>query len=170
MYLRDTNPYTTLHRLMSDLPIYDQLLSRAGHLKHYRGDLITHDYAILHNPEKMPVDSSWLWIVRNTGTHLARWDQDPHSGDRKLSHVEAIARQTLQNHNWGCATPYIFHVNDFCPVTGAQGWVTGELDIQDIVDALPRPLPAKPEPVLPGEPARPAATAFTYPIELPALS
>ena len=154
---------------MSTNPIYDQLLSRADQLRHYRGDLITHDYAILHNPDKMPVGSSWLWIVRNTGTHLARWDQDPHSGDRKLSLVEAIARHTLQNDNWGDAKAYIFHINDFCSVTGAQGWVTGELDIQDIVDALPRPLPPKPQPVLPGELARPAATAFTYPIELPAL-
>ena len=155
---------------MSTNPIYDQLLSRADQLRHYRGDLITHDYAILHNPEKMPVGSSWLWIVRNTGTHLARWDQDPHSGDRKLSHVEAIARCTLQNGSWGDAKPYIFHINDFCSVTGAQGWVTGELDIQDIVDALPRPLPGKPEPLLPGE--APRNFAFTYPnkLELPAIS
>ena len=155
---------------MSTNPIYDQLLSRADQLQHYRGDLITHDYAILHNPEKCPVGSSWLWIVRNTGTHLARWDQDPHSGDKKLSHVEAIARTTLQSGNWGDAKPYIFHVNDFCQHTGAQGWVTGVLDIADIVAALPRPLPAKPQPVLPGE--QPRHFAFTYPskIELPAFS
>lgn len=158
---------------MSDLPVYDQLLDRAEHLKHYRGDLITHDYAILHNEEKMPVGSTWLWIVRNTGTHLARWDQDPFSGDRKLSHVEAIARCTLQNGSWGDAACYLFHCNAFCVVTGAQGWVTGPIDIQDIVDALPRPLPEKSEPILPGE--NPRDFAFIYPsklqtLELPSIS
>ena len=133
-------------------PIYDQLLFFSDHLKHYRDDLVVHDYAILHNPSKCPDGSSWLWIVHKAGTHLCRWDSDPYAGTRD-SLPELLIRNAIRG-SWPSHRAHIFHVDGFCPTIGALGIVTGSLSVDDLEQALPRP---KPEPTLPGH--RPTVSA-----------
>jgi len=126
-------------------PIYDQLLFLADNLIHYRDDLIVHDRAILHNPNKLPLGSSWLWIVHKSGTHLCRWDCDPNAGT-KNSLPELFIKYACRG-NWPGHRVHLFHVRGFDPILGALGVVTGSVAADDLEAALPRP---KPEPTLPG--------------------
>ena len=137
-----------------DSQIYDQLLSQADHLEHYREDLTVHDFKILHDPKIVPVGSTWLWIVHRCGTHLCRWDEDPHAGDRTKSALEAVVRHAVRS-PWSQQKCHFFHVTGFCletdfpdSSTGALGWVTGPVSPDDLEDQLPRPTPRT---LLPGE-------------------
>ena len=127
-------------RPSGDPLIYNNLLLLAkGVLEHYKDDLYLHDRKIL--TEGLPLGSSWLWIVHKCGTHMARWDQDPFA-DTKDSHVESLVR-CLSRGDWSGNHVHLFHVNGFDEEFGAIGWVSGRLEIADIEEALPRPLPPK---------------------------
>lgn len=115
-------------------PIFPVLTALADEvLQHYTDDLYLHDRNIL---SKMPVGSSWLWIVHKCGTHLARWDFDPHAGTRD-SMTELLVRSMVRG-DWSTGRCHIIHVTEQ-KKSGPVGHVTGNLSPDDLACALPRP-------------------------------
>lgn len=123
---------------MTIVPIFETLCKLAdGTLQHFQDDLLIHDRRHLEN---IQVDSTWLWIVHQNGTHMARWDQDLYAGS-KDSHLECLIRSGIfgnwPNHKAFLVT--IVHKNDdFNP--GAFGTVN-KVSLKTLSKKLPRPKP-----------------------------
>ena len=145
---------------MTIVPIFDTMCKLAdGTLQHFVDDLLIHDRAHL---QKITIDTTWLWIVHQNGTHLVRWDEDMFAGS-KDSFLECLIRAGI-NDNWPNHKAFLIssvHKNDKLS-PGVFGTIN-KVSLKTLQTKLPRP---KPQVELPKAKSDQlvfsAATGFSY--------
>lgn len=133
-----TTDFNSPDSIMTTVPIYDTLCKLAdGTLQHFVEDLSIHDRRHL---EKIQVDSTWLWIVHRSGTHMARWDEDFYAGS-KDSHLECLIRAGLFG-NWPDHKAFLIHIvhKNESMSPGVFGTIN-KVSLHTLQTKLPRPKP-----------------------------